>query len=243
MKKVIFLAMCIVFMGAGAVMGETVLDTTTQTPYVGFSASGPASLSVIGDANLFDIIQADFNHTNGFLTITTNWNPGKDGSVISAVQTGYLFINSDALPGFEYAINLENGNLYQVLADQSNIVTSKAIFGPLTASGGTAQGDTYGGEYDAAGLVPVQVTGAAIGSVSVNWVIGAGGLNNTVTADLFSLLGTGPWSFVDASATCGNDVMEGDFLTGVPLPPSAFLLGSGLLGLVGLGWRRRKSNA
>jgi hypothetical protein len=29
----------------------------------------------------------------------------------------------------------------------------------------------------------------------------------------------------------------------VPLPPSALLMGSGLLGLVGLGWRRRKTNA
>ncbi len=27
----------------------------------------------------------------------------------------------------------------------------------------------------------------------------------------------------------------------VPIPPTALLLGSGLLGLVGLGWRRRKS--
>jgi hypothetical protein len=26
----------------------------------------------------------------------------------------------------------------------------------------------------------------------------------------------------------------------VPIPPTAFLLGTGLLGLVGLGWRRRK---
>jgi hypothetical protein len=30
--------------------------------------------------------------------------------------------------------------------------------------------------------------------------------------------------------------------TPVPLPPSALLMGSGLLGLVGLGWRRRKTN-
>lgn len=28
----------------------------------------------------------------------------------------------------------------------------------------------------------------------------------------------------------------------IPLPPTALLLGSGLLGLVGLGWRRRKTN-
>ena len=31
-------------------------------------------------------------------------------------------------------------------------------------------------------------------------------------------------------------------VTAVPLPPTALLLGSGLLGLVGLGWRRRKTS-
>jgi len=32
-----------------------------------------------------------------------------------------------------------------------------------------------------------------------------------------------------------------DNINVVPLPPTALLLGSGLLGLVGLGWRRRKT--
>ena len=31
-----------------------------------------------------------------------------------------------------------------------------------------------------------------------------------------------------------------EFISDVPLPPSVLLLGSGLLGLVGLGWRRRR---
>jgi len=31
-------------------------------------------------------------------------------------------------------------------------------------------------------------------------------------------------------------------LSTVPLPPSMLLLGSGLLGLVGLGWRRRQAS-
>jgi hypothetical protein len=42
---------------------------------------------------------------------------------------------------------------------------------------------------------------------------------------------------------CGNDFMMGEGKgISVPLAPSALLLGSGLLGLVGLAWRRRKTN-
>jgi len=39
-----------------------------------------------------------------------------------------------------------------------------------------------------------------------------------------------------------NPILSGDLTnTPVPLPPSTLLLGSGLLGLVGFGWRRRKT--
>jgi hypothetical protein len=38
-----------------------------------------------------------------------------------------------------------------------------------------------------------------------------------------------------------SDVYDSNQYTAIPLPPTVLLLGSGLLGLVGLGWRRKKS--
>jgi hypothetical protein len=52
-----------------------------------------------------------------------------------------------------------------------------------------------------------------------------------------------PFDLIWGTAICGNDIVSGPVDPQVPVPPSALLLGTGLLGLVGLGWRRRKSNA
>jgi hypothetical protein len=47
-------------------------------------------------------------------------------------------------------------------------------------------------------------------------------------------------SFLWGTATCANDIITGQ-LPQVPIPPTALLLGTGILGMVGLGWRRRKT--
>jgi hypothetical protein len=49
--------------------------------------------------------------------------------------------------------------------------------------------------------------------------------------------------YTDLHSTIGgisNTFLVTDYM--VPLPPTVLLLGSGLLGLVGLGWRRNKKN-
>jgi hypothetical protein len=48
--------------------------------------------------------------------------------------------------------------------------------------------------------------------------------------------GCGTWHYADIG--CGRNDYD---RCPVPLPPSALLMGSGLVGLVGLGWRRKKS--
>lgn len=73
----------------------------------------------------------------------------------------------------------------------------------------------------------------------------------TTTADLHNVVGTdlsSIWNGTDEiwfhfTQECGNDNLMGYRPGGIPLPlpPSALLLGTGLLGLVGLGWRRRQT--
>jgi len=94
----------------------------------------------------------------------------------------------------------------------------------------------YGGAYAKAGqLVTVWATsGDTSSTVPVNWLTGE------VEVDLAGLAGTGfniaDFSFIYASGTCANSVLTGS----VPLPPSALLLGTGLLGLALLGFPRKR---
>jgi hypothetical protein len=78
--------------------------------------------------------------------------------------------------------------------------------------------------------------------------LNAGGLQNGLIFDL----GAGHYIVAFEDGAGIGSLGDGDYQdlvlnvrmtqTLVPLPPSALLLGSGLLGLVGVGWRRRKTN-
>jgi hypothetical protein len=233
MKKTVSVALALCFLLGSAVSGALAYnfnDTTqVQEWYQGAVFGSGAWKDVIGDAKLFDTFGANLNGST--LTIFTNWNPNKDGNVNTAVKTADLFIDKGCDGSLDYAVALDTltgtGKVYA----NPSYNTSDVIFKQTNL--------VYGGKYDEASPkpVPVRTISNDNGSpTSVVWTIGTGGLNNEVAVDLSGLVDS-KFGFVWGTATCANDA----FSTCVPIPPSVLLMGSGLLGLGLLGWRRRGS--
>jgi choice-of-anchor C domain-containing protein len=60
---------------------------------------------------------------------------------------------------------------------------------------------------------------------------------------LFTATGTSTTlTFTSLDNTAYGPALDNVSVNAIPIPPSALLMGSGLLGLVGLGWRRRQDN-
>ena len=111
----------------------------------------------------------------------------------------------------------------------------------------------------ASGWTTTTTSQAAAGLGSYN--LSAYTYNSNTDGVTFILTATGTTTWADAAAvlaanTVGFDAAAyvyednksgdpcgyiGEHPSGVPIPPSVLLLGSGLLGLVGLGWRREKT--
>jgi hypothetical protein len=231
MKRTVSIALALVFLLGLSVSGALAYgynDTTNVQEWRAGAVYG-AWKDVIGDTSVFDTFGA--NLSGNTLTIFTNWNPNKDGDVDAAVKTADLFIDLGCNGSLDYAIQLDTLSRTGKVYANPTYNTSDDIFKTKTSL-------IYGGNYDEASpkLVPVQATSSDTDTTSVVWTIGSGGLGNEVAIDLAGLV-SGQWGFVWGTATCAND----SFAACVPIPPSVLLMGSGLLGLGLLGWRRRGS--
>jgi hypothetical protein len=89
MKKVMLLTLCLVLLGAAAAMADTI--NFAGDIAIGSNGGTYVNPTVLGYSDWFLTSSARFNA--GLFTITTNWNPGKDGT-IGPGETGYNKVNS-----------------------------------------------------------------------------------------------------------------------------------------------------
>jgi hypothetical protein len=203
----------------------------------------------------WDISKVDVTWANGSVTmqIFTNYGPG--GVTESGVNAGQadIALRINGSTTWDYGISLAG-----IAADNLSVSTHLVKVTKWLDSGSSSLGwstgawtyaGAYGDSLDTL-LTPIptriDVAGDIMGNATVTYVLLEDGTYRVDITFPF-IVGFDSFDFLVKSGTCGNETMMGTAtsfgVVPVPLPPSALLLGTGLLGLLGLGWRRRRQSS
>jgi hypothetical protein len=175
--------------------------------------------------DFFNTYGADW--AGGVLTIYSKWSPIRN-NVFAGIVTADLLIDKNSDGFWDFSVGLDPGTNGAPIRI-NNLYTGGDIF--------TTPVGTYGINVNQASPHPI-VTGKPNQEtqvfVPVVWNPSTKDGTDMVSVTLGNLVGD-QFTFMWASGTCGNGPIEGK----VPLPPSLLLLGSGLLGLGLLRFRKR----
>jgi len=232
MKKTVAVALALMFLLGLSVSGALAygFDDNTKVQEWNKGVVYGTWKDVIGDLNVYDTFGA--NLSSNTLTIFTNWNPYTMDQADPTVTTADLFIDVGCNGSWDYAIVLDvNRPDFGMAYENPTITTSDDLFKGQTSL-------IYGGMYDQAApkVTPALGTSSDGDPVNVAWTV------DTINQVAINLSGlddlSQPFGFFWGTGTCSND----GFSACVPIPPSVLLMGSGLLGVGLLGWRRRSED-
>jgi hypothetical protein len=228
MKRTVSVACALVLvlgLWVSGALAHDYLNNTMVQPNTG-GAYQNARTNPIQSQPYFNTYGADWD--GSVLTIFSNWGPARDGYL--GVTTADLFIDLGCDGTYDFSVGLDTNPNGQGL-NRAGIVYNGAITTSFA-------GGTFGLRVDPASphLIPVLMGTDTGNTTTVTWNTEAGSPDYSVAVDLSSLV-SGKFGFIWASATCANGPMEAC----VPIPPSVLLMGSGLLGVGLLGWRRQGS--